>query len=129
LRVDDVDMMAEQIADLLRRANAGGTTAVERVQLLAQAVGLAVDPLHQLTLTMLIADAAGRAAHDAAGRAVRGEGQPQGKPATWAEIGAAAHLSKDTVFRQFHGGEALTWSPAARGVRQAVRRPATGEAS
>jgi hypothetical protein len=126
--VDDVDMMAEQIADLIRRANASAAPA-ESVQLLAQAVGIAVDPLHRLELLMIVADAAGRAGHDAAGRALRGEGRPEGRAATWAEIAAAAHLSKDTVFRQFHGGEALSWSPATRGVRQAVRRPATGEAS
>lgn len=121
-------MMAEQIADLLRQANAEETTPTERVQLLAQAVGLAVDPLHQLELVMLVADTAGRAAHDAAGRALRGEGRPEGKPATWTDIGGAASLSKDTAFRQFHGGDALSWSPAARGVRQTVRRPAAGEA-
>ncbi len=127
--MDNVDMMAEQIDDLIRQANADGTTAADRVQLLATAVGLAVDPLHQLELMMLVADTAGRAAHDAAGRALRGEGRPEGKPATWAEIGAAAHLAKDTVFRQYHGGAALSWSPANRGVRQAVRRPVTdGEA-
>lgn len=126
--MDNVDMMAEQIADLVRQANADEATPTERVQLLAQAVGLAVDPLHQLELVMLVADMAGRAAHDAAGRALRGEGRPGGKPATWTEIGGAADLSKDTAFRQFHGGTALSWSPAARGVRQAVRRPASGEA-
>ncbi|MDX3867230.1 hypothetical protein [Streptomyces europaeiscabiei] len=126
--MDNVDMMAEQIADLIRRANAEETTPTECVQLLAQAVGLAVDPLHQLELVMLVADTAGRAAHDAAGRALRGEGRPEGKAATWTEIGGAAALSKDTAFRQFHGGTALSWSPAARGVRQAVRRPASGEA-
>ncbi|MGW3200158.1 hypothetical protein ACWDBD_37440 [Streptomyces sp. NPDC001118] len=124
--MDNVDMMAERIADLIRRANADGTTPVDRVQLLATAVGLAVDPLHQLELMMLVADSAGRAAHDAAGRALRGESRPEGKPATWTEIGAAAHLSKDTAFRQYHGGAALSWSTATRGVRQAVRRPAAG---
>ncbi|MFI8177987.1 hypothetical protein ACIF6H_32355 [Streptomyces microflavus] len=125
--MDNVDMMAAQIADLVRQANAAEVMPTERVQLLAQAVGLAVDPLHQLELVMLVANAAGRAAHDAAGRALRGEGRPAGKAATWTEIGGAAGLSKDTAFRQFHGGDALSWSPAARGVRQAVRRPASGE--
>ncbi|MEU2098725.1 hypothetical protein ABZ741_21560 [Streptomyces globisporus] len=125
--MDNVDMMAEQITALLRQANAEETTPAERVQLLAQAVGLTVDPLHQLELLMLVADTAGRAAHDAAGRALRGEGLPAGKAGTWTEIGSAAALSKDTAFRQFHGGDALSWSPAARGVRQAVRRPASGE--
>ncbi len=119
-------MAAEQIADLILRADAHDTATADRVQLLAAAVGLAVDPLRQLELMMLVADAAGRAAHDAAGRALRGVGRPEGKPATWAEIGAAAHLAKDTVFRQYHGGAALSWSPANRGVRQAVRRPAAG---
>lgn len=122
-------MVAEQIADLIRRANAAQTPPADRVQLLATAVGLAVEPLQQLELMMLVADTAGRAAHDAAGRALRGEGCPEGKPATWAEIGSAARLAKDTVFRQYHGGAALSWSPAKRGVRQAVRRPAIdGEA-
>ncbi|MFI9801987.1 hypothetical protein [Streptomyces sp. NPDC052302] len=124
--MDNVDMMAEQIADLVRQANASGTAPADRVQLLATAVGLAVDPLLQLELMMLVADAAGRAAHETAGRALRGEGRPEGKAATWAEIGAAARLAKDTVFRQYHGGTALSWSPANRGVRQAVRRPAIG---
>ncbi|MFE4539685.1 hypothetical protein ACFRKB_32245 [Streptomyces scopuliridis] len=126
--MDNVDMMAEQITDLIRRARADETTPTERVQLLAEAIGLTVDPLHQLELMMLVADTAGRAAHDAAGRALRGEGRSRSRAATWAEIGGAAGLSKDTAFRQFHGGDALSWSPAARGVRQAVRRPATGEA-
>lgn len=126
--MDNVDMMAEQIADLVRRADAEETAAADRVQLLATAIGLAVDPLQQLELMMLITDTAGRGAHDAAGRALRGEGRPDGKAATWTEIAAAAHLSKDTAFRQYHGGAALSWSPAARGVRQAVRRPASGEA-
>ncbi|GHB75714.1 hypothetical protein GCM10010331_74410 [Streptomyces xanthochromogenes] len=126
--MDNVDMMAEQINDLIRQAYADGTAPTECVQLLAQAVGLAVDPLHQLELLMLVTDTAGRAARDAAGRALRGEGCPGGKPATWTDIGGAASLSKDTAFRQFHGGDALSWSPAARGVRQAVRRPAAGEA-
>ncbi|MGW3154539.1 hypothetical protein [Streptomyces sp. NPDC001089] len=125
--MNNVDMMAEQISDLVRRASADETTPAERLQLLAQAVGLAVDPLRQLELMMLVADTAGRAAHAAAGRALRGEGRPEGKAATWKEIGDAADLSKDTAFRQFHGGAALSWSPAARGVRQAVRRPVPGE--
>ncbi|MCT9141729.1 hypothetical protein [Streptomyces violarus] len=125
--MDDVDMAAEQIGDLIKRANGPDTAPADRVQLLAEAVGLAVDPLRQLELLMLIADTAGRAAHDAAGRALRGVGRPDAKAATWSEIGQAADLSKDTVFRQFHGGDALSWSPAARGVRQAVRRPASGE--
>ncbi|MEW1551330.1 hypothetical protein [Streptomyces tsukubensis] len=125
--MDNVDMMAEQIDDLIRRADAEETAPAERVQLLAQAVGLAVDPLRQLELMMLAADAAGRAAHDAAGRALRGEGRPEGKAATWTEIGASARLAKDTAFRQFHGGAALSWSTATRGVRQTTRRPASGE--
>ncbi|MET8855511.1 hypothetical protein [Streptomyces sp. NPDC004579] len=127
--MENVDMMAEQIADLVRQASAEDAIPAERVQLLAQAVDLAVDPLRQLELLMLVADAAGRAAHEAAGRALRGEGRPESKAATWKEIGRAADLAKDTAFRQFHGGDALSWSPAARGVRQAVRRPTSGECS
>ncbi|MFF4902562.1 hypothetical protein [Streptomyces sp. NPDC001068] len=126
--MNDVDMMAEQIADLVRRASAAETAPADRMHLLAEAVGIAVDPLQQLELSMLVADVAGRAAHDAAGRALRGEGRPGGKAASWAQIGAAAALAKDTVFRQFHGGTALSWSPAARGVKQAVRRPPVEEA-
>lgn len=126
--MDNVDMMAEQIADLIRQANDDATAPGDRVQLLAAAVGLAVDPLRQIELLMLVADMAGRAAHDTAGRALRGEGRPGGKKATWAEIGSAAGLSKDTAFRQFHGGAALSWAPGPRGVRQAVRRSAAGEA-
>lgn len=113
-------MMVEQIADLARRAREATPTA--RVALLAEAVGLACEPLQRLELLMLLADAAGRAAHDSAGQALRGQGMPEGRPATWAEIGDAAGLSRDTAWRQFHGGEALSWSPAARGVRQATRR-------
>ncbi|QDN84412.1 hypothetical protein [Streptomyces sp. RLB3-6] len=126
--MDNVDMMAEQIADLIRQASDDETTPGDRVQLLATALGLAVDPLHQIELLMLVADTAGRAAHDAAGRALRGEGRPGGKAATWTDIGSAASLTRDTAFRQFHGGEALSWAPGARGVRQAVRRSAAGEA-
>ncbi|MFF6787236.1 hypothetical protein [Streptomyces sp. NPDC012510] len=73
---------------------------------------------------MMVADRAGRAAHDSAARALRGE--DRNGPATWSQIADAARLSKDTAFRQFHGGEALSWSPAARGVKPAVRRPAEG---
>ncbi|MGV9277691.1 hypothetical protein [Streptomyces griseosporeus] len=125
--MENVDMMGEEISDLVERSRKA--PPAERVQLLAEAAGLAVDPLQRLELMMLIADTAGRAARDAADRALRGEGRPGGKAATWAQIAAAAHLSKDTVFRQYHGGAALSWSPAARGVRQTVRRPAPKEAS
>jgi hypothetical protein len=118
--VDDVDMLVDQIADLARRAR--GAAPAARVGLLAEAVGLACDPLQRLELLMLLADAAGRAAHESAGHALTGRGMPEGRPATWAQIADAAGLTKDTVFRQFHGGEALSWSPAARGVRQATRR-------
>jgi hypothetical protein len=118
--VSDVDMVVDQIADLVRRAREASPAA--RVELLAQAVGLAWDPLQRIELLMLVADAAGRAAHEAAGNALVGQGRPEGKAATWADIAEAAGLSRDTAFRQFHGGQALSWSPAARGVRQAVRR-------
>lgn len=127
--MDNVDMVAEQIADLIRQANDDATAPADRVQLFAVAVGLAVDPLHQIELLMMVADAAGRAAHDAAGRALRGEGCAKGKAATWTGIGSAASLSKDTAFRQFHGGQALSWAPGPRGVRQVARRAAAGEAS
>ncbi|MFD5589328.1 hypothetical protein ACFWII_36765 [Streptomyces sp. NPDC127063] len=120
--MENVDMMGAEISDLAQQA--GEVSPAERVQLLARAVGLAVDPLQRLELLMLVADAAGRAARDAADCALRGEGLPEEKAATWSQIAAAAGLSKDTAFRQFHGGQALSWSPAARGVRQAVRRPA-----
>ncbi|MBC2869819.1 hypothetical protein [Streptomyces mexicanus] len=120
--MENVDMMGAEISDLVQQA--GEAPPADRVQLLARAVGLAVDPLQRLQLLMLVADAAGRAAHDAAGRALRGEGLPEEKAATWSQIAAAAAISKDTAFRQFHGGQALSWSSAARGVRQAVRRPA-----
>lgn len=118
--MDNVDMLAEEINDLVRRAEQAGPA--ERVQLLARAVGLAVDPLQRIKLLMLVADRAGRAAHDSAARALRGE--DRNGPATWSQIADAAGLNKDTAFRQFHGGEALSWAPAARGVKQAVRRPA-----
>ena len=118
--VEDVDMVVDQIADLARRAREATPTV--RVGLLAEAVGLARDPLQRLELLMLVADAAGRAAREAAGHALTGQGMPEKQRATWSRIAEAAGLTKDTAFRQFHGGQALSWSPAARGVRQAVRR-------
>jgi hypothetical protein len=124
--VDDVDMMVDQIASLARQARAAGPT--QRVALLAEAAGLAMEPLQRIELLMLLADAAGRAAHEAAGQALRGAGTTQGRPATWAQIADAAGLSRDTAFRQWHGGQALSWSPAARGVRQATRRGERGGA-
>lgn len=113
-------MVVDRIADLARRAREASSTA--RVGLLAEAVGLAEDPLQRVELLMLLADAAGRAAHEVVGCALAGRGMPEGRPATWAQIADVAGLSRDTAFRQFYGGEALSWSPAARGVRQAVRR-------
>ena len=119
--MDNVDMMADQVADLMRRAS-GAEVAADRVALLAQALGLALDPLVRVKLLMLLADAAGRAAHDAADCALAGKGRPGGRPASWSQIGDAAGLTKDTAYRQFYGGEALTWPPAMRGVRQVTRR-------
>lgn len=116
--MDDVDMLADQIADLARQAR-DAQSPTGRVAPLAEAVGLAVDPLMRLELLMLLADAAGRAAHEAAGCALAGDGMPEERRASWSQIGASAGLTKDTAWRQWRGGEALSWSPAARGVRQA----------
>ena len=113
-------MMDGEITDLVERAEVASPVA--RVELLAQAVGLAIDPLKRIKLLMLLGDAAGRAAHGATTEALAGEGRPSGTPATWAEISDAATLSRDTAYRQYYGGEALSWSPAARGVRQTQRR-------
>lgn len=118
--VENVDMMAAEVEDRVRQA--AEAHPVARVGLLAEAVSLAVDPLVRLRVLMLLADAAGRAAHGVAGEALAGRGCPGGEPATWAQIGAAATLARDTAWRQWHGGEALSWSPAARGVRSAIRR-------
>ena len=118
--MDDFDVVVGQIADLARRARQATPTV--RAGLFAEAVGLARDPLQRIELLMLLVDAAGRAAHEAAGHALRGQGMPEAKPATWSQIAEAAELTRDTAFRQWHGGEALSWSPAARGVRQATRR-------
>ncbi|MFF3256439.1 hypothetical protein ACFYWP_36905 [Actinacidiphila glaucinigra] len=125
--MENVDMAAARIAELV--AQAADVEPAERVELLATAVGVAVDPLQRIRLLMLVADAAGRAAHDSAGSALRGQGMPDGQAATWGQIAQAAGLAKDTAFRQFHGGEALSWSTATRGVRQATRRPAADEVS
>ncbi|MGK4578459.1 hypothetical protein [Kitasatospora sp. HPMI-4] len=119
--MDNVDMLVDQIADLAGQAREA-ESADARVALLAQAVGLAWNPLMRIELLMLLADAAGRAAHEAADSALQGKGMPEKRPATWSQIAEAATLTKDTAFRQFHGGEALSWSPATRGVRQATRR-------
>ncbi|MEU3189526.1 hypothetical protein ABZ686_02525 [Streptomyces sp. NPDC006992] len=118
--MEDVDMLADRIAELERRAQAAGRT--DRAALLAEAAALAVNPLQRIALLMQLANAAGRAAHEAAGRALRGDGFPDGRPATWEQIGDAAGLSTSTAYRQFHTGKALSWSAPARGVRQAARR-------
>jgi hypothetical protein len=118
---NDVEIFIErQIADLARQAREATPTA--RVELLAKAAALAWNPLQRVELLLLVADAAGRAAHETAGRALAGRGMPGDQPATWSQIGDAARLDKTTAFRQFHGGQALSWSPAARGVRQTTRR-------
>jgi hypothetical protein len=123
--MNTVDIVGSEIADLTQQARTATPTA--RVELLAQALSLAIEPLQRIELLMLLADAAGRAAHDMAGQALAGTGMPGGRPATWAEIGAAAGISRDTAFRQYHGGQALSWSPAARGVRQTQRRGEGGQ--
>jgi hypothetical protein len=120
--VGDDDVVTERIADLARQAR--NAAPVDRVLLLAQAAGLASNPLQRTELLMLLADAAGRAAHAAADAAQRGEGMPEGRPATWAQIGDAAAIPRETAYRQFHGGQALSWPPAARGVRHGSRTEA-----
>lgn len=114
--MDDVDMVAEQIADLTQRAAVSAPTA--RVELLAEAVSLAYEPLRRVELTLLLVDAAGRAAHEAAGHAQAGQGMPGGTAATWEQIAAAAGIARDAAWRQWHHGAALSWPSWARGVRQ-----------
>ncbi|MFE9613190.1 hypothetical protein [Streptomyces sp. NPDC006012] len=108
----DVDMFADEVEQLARRADEAA--GAERVELLARAANLAIDPLRRTELLMLTADAAGRAAHESAGAARRGENR--GSQATYEQIGAAARLSRDVVYRQHTHGEALSWSAKARGV-------------
>lgn len=121
----DESVLTDRIAHLARRARQADP--VSRVALLAEAAELAWDPLQRIELLMLLTDASGRAAHDAVASALRGEGLLGGRSATWAQIADAAALSPSTAFRQWHSGQALSWSPAARGVRQADRRSTKGE--
>jgi len=116
----DIDTVTAQIAELARRARQAPSQAAG-VQLLAHAVELAANPLQRVELLMRLADTAGRAAREAAGHALKGQGLPGGTSATWTEIAEAAGLDRATAWRQFHRGEALSWSPAARGVRQVTR--------
>lgn len=117
---NDAGTIEKQIADLARQACEAEPTA--RVELLGKAAAIAWNPLQRMELLLMIADAAGRAAHAAVADALAGRGMPDGAPATWSQIADATKLTKDTAFRQYHGGEALSWSPATRGVRQATRR-------
>ncbi|MGW0491168.1 hypothetical protein [Streptomyces olivaceus] len=108
----DDDMFADEVEQLARLAREA--EGAERVELLARAANLAIDPLRRIELLMLTADAAGRAAHQAAGAARRGENRDG--PVTYEQIGAAARLSRDVVYRQHRHGAALSWPAKARGV-------------
>ncbi|MEU6618606.1 hypothetical protein [Streptomyces parvus] len=124
----DVDMFVAEVDQLVTQA--GQAHGAERVELLARAASSAIDPLRRIELLMLVADAAGRAAHAAAEAARKGEGRPQGEPVTYEQIGIAAGLTRDVVYRQHVHGAALSWPPARRGVstgRSAPSRP-QGEA-
>ncbi len=116
----DVDMFTAEVEHLAQQADQ--VQGADRVELLARAASRAIDPLRRIELLMLVADAAGRAAHAAAGAAREGEGRPQSEPVTYEQIGIAAGLTRDVVYRQHTHGAALSWSPARRGVR--TRRPA-----
>ncbi|MFE4264501.1 hypothetical protein [Streptomyces sp. NPDC056883] len=110
----DVDMFAAEVEQLVRQADEA--QGADRVELLARAASSAIDPLRRIELLMLVADAAGRAAHGAAGAARQGVGRPGNAPVTYKQIGAAAGLSPDVVYRQHTHGEALSWPAARRGV-------------
>ncbi|MFE5847574.1 hypothetical protein ACFQ7N_38745 [Streptomyces niveus] len=115
--MSDVDM-ADELAQ-----KAGQAEGAERVELLARAAHLAIDPLRRIELLMLTADAAGRAAHQAADRARRGENRMGNLPATYEQIGAAAGLTRDVVHRQYTYGAALSWPAARRGVHNGRTSP------
>ncbi|MFC8220407.1 hypothetical protein ACFUTY_19805 [Streptomyces sp. NPDC057362] len=110
----DVDMFADEVEQLARQADRA--EGAERVELLARAANLAIDPLRRIQLLMQVADAAGRAAHQAAGAARRGDNRPGNEPATYEQIGAAAGLSRDVAYRQHTHGAALAWPAKRRGV-------------
>ncbi|MEV4042814.1 hypothetical protein [Streptomyces sp. NPDC049744] len=110
----DVDMFAAEVEQLVRQADE--VEGADRVELLARAASSAIDPLRRIELLMLVADAAGRAAHGAAGAARQGVGRPGNAPVTYEQIGAAAGLSRDVVYRQHTHGTALSWPAARRGV-------------
>lgn len=110
----DIDMFADEVEQLAEQAEQA--EGPERVELLARAANLAIDPLRRLQLLMLTADAAGRVAHETASAARRGENRPGNKSATYEQIGAAASLSRDVVYRQHTHGSALTWPAKRRGV-------------
>ncbi|MFE5863213.1 hypothetical protein ACFQ77_22080 [Streptomyces virginiae] len=110
----DVDMFAAEVEHLAQQADQ--VQGADRVELLARAASRAIDPLRRIELLMLVADAAGRAAHEAAGAARQGVGRPESTPVTYERIGAAAGLSRDVVHRQHTHGAALSWPAARRGV-------------
>lgn len=110
----DVDMFAAEVEQLARQADQA--RGADRVELLARAASRAIDPLRRIELLMMVADAAGRAAHETAGAARQGEGRPERTPVTYEQIGKAAGLSRDVVHRQHTHGSALSWPAARRGV-------------
>lgn len=110
----DVDMFADEVEQLAHQADRA--EGAERVELLARAANLAMDPLRRIQLLMQVADAAGRAAHQAAGAARRGDNRLGNEPATYEQIGAAAGLSRDVAYRQHTHGAALAWPAKRRGV-------------
>ncbi|WP_241200565.1 hypothetical protein [Streptomyces sp. ADI92-24] len=110
----DVDMFADEVEQLAQQADQA--EGAERVELLARAANLAIDPLRRIELLMLVADAAGRAAHQTVAPARRGENRAGNRPATYEQIGAAAGLSRDVVYRQHAHGAALSWPAKRRGV-------------
>lgn len=117
-------MFADEVEQLAGQADQA--EGAERVELLARAANLAIDPLRRIELLMLVADAAGRAAHQAVAPARRGENRA-GNPATYEQIGVAAGLSRDVAHRQHTHGEALSWPARRRGVhngRTSSRREA-----
>ncbi|MGW9436735.1 hypothetical protein [Streptomyces sp. NPDC055607] len=107
-------MFADEVEQLARQADRA--EGAERVELLARAANLAIDPLRRIQMLMQVADAAGRAAHQAAGAARRGDNRSGNKPATYEQIGAAAGLSRDVAYRQHTHGAALAWPAKRRGV-------------
>jgi hypothetical protein len=110
----ELNTVADEVEQLAQQAHQA--EGAERVELLARAANLAIDPLRRIELLMLVADAAGRVAHQTVAPARRGENRAGNLPATYEQIGVAAGLNRDVIYRQYTYGAALSWPAARRGV-------------